>query len=139
VRYCAAFLFYFGLFCIISVYVGGKKNSVARFTCGKSKKSVAKKFLAFARALGRIYTRVNSSVWRHSRKLDLYELATVTPVLFLSSYGNYFSSKNSGEQQKLYGNPVHIHLFTSKTDIEMRGQKCNRKVQGSNMLALIMG
>ncbi len=105
----------------------------------QKQKSVAKTFLAFARALGRFYNRVHTSVWRHSRKLDLYELATVTPVQFLSSHGNYFSRKNSGEQQKLYGNPVHIHLFTSKTDIEMRGQKCNRKVQGSSMLALNMG
>jgi hypothetical protein len=105
----------------------------------QKQKSVAKKFLAFARALGRIYNRVHSSVWLHGRKLDLYELATVTPALFLSSYGNYFSPKNSSEQQKLYGNPVHNHLFTSKTDIEMRGQKCNRKVQGSSMLALMMG
>ncbi len=118
------------------MYVGGKENSLTRFTCGKSRKVLQK---SSSHLQERIYNRVHSSVWRHSRKLDLYELATVTPVLFLSSYGNYFSHKNSGEQQKLYGNPVHIHLFTSKTDIEMRVQKCNRKVQGSSMLALMMG
>jgi hypothetical protein len=64
-------LFYFGLFCIISVYVGGRKQLSDQIHVWQKQKSVAKKFLAFARALWRFYTRVTSSVWRHSRKLDL--------------------------------------------------------------------
>jgi len=49
-------LFYFGLYCIISVYVGGKKNSVTRFTCGKSRKVLQKSSSHLQEPLGDFIT-----------------------------------------------------------------------------------
>jgi hypothetical protein len=49
-------LFYFGLFCIISVYVGGKKKLSDQIQCGKSRKVLQKSSSHLQELLGDFIT-----------------------------------------------------------------------------------
>lgn len=73
--------------------------------------------------LGNLTKGVQSSVWQQCHKLYLiFELATIVLApLFFWLWRLFFSYK-SGEWQKFSSNHVHIHLFTSKTATEMRGE-----------------